>query len=363
MSLLTLDNIAVELGEQTIVEGVSLTLDEGEIGCLLGPSGCGKTTLLRAIAGFEQVQQGAIWLGDRQVSGPNVTHVEPEQRGIGMVFQDFALFPHLSVAENISFGLRRASSSEKRARVAELLEHVGLEGYGPRYPHQLSGGQQQRIALARALAPRPRLLLLDEPFSSLDAELRETLAMDVREVLKREQITALLVTHDQQEAFAMADKAGMMYRGRLCQWDTPYGLYHRPAHHLVADFIGHGVLLRGYVNENGCVETPLGCLHGEHFGDAGVGEVVDVLIRPDDIVIDAQGDREARIVARGFRGSHFLYTAELPDGAQVLCMAPSHNQYSIGSTIRLRMNLDHLVLFHAGYCATSPTAAKIAPSA
>lgn len=352
MSLLKLEQVSVKLGGQTIVDGADFTLEEGEIGCLLGPSGCGKTTLLRAIAGFERVGEGAIHLADQQVSGAGVAHVDPEHRGVGMVFQDFALFPHLTVADNISFGLRGASSSTKRARVAELLEHVGLEGYGPRYPHQLSGGQQQRIALARALAPRPRLLLLDEPFSSLDAELRESLAMEVRDVLKRENITALLVTHDQQEAFAMADKAGMMYRGRLLQWDTPYGLYHRPSHHLVADFIGHGVLLRGHINQDGCVETPLGCLHGEHFGDAGVGEVVDVLIRPDDIVIDNKGEREARIVARGFRGAHFLYTAELPGGAQVLCMAPSHNQYDVGSQIRLKMNLDHLVLFHAGYCAT-----------
>lgn len=352
MSLLKLEDIKVALSGNTIVDGVSLSLEPGEIGCLLGPSGCGKTTLLRAIAGFEQVAEGKICLAERQVSGEGVRHVDPEHRGVGMVFQDFALFPHLSVADNISFGLRHASSAEKKSRVAELLEHVGLEGYGSRYPHQLSGGQQQRIALARALAPRPRLLLLDEPFSSLDAELRESLATEVREVLKRENITGLLVTHDQQEAFAMADKAGMMYRGRLLQWDTPYGLYHRPSHHLVADFIGHGVLLKGYINQNGCVETPLGCLHGEHFGDAGVGEVVDVLIRPDDIVIDAEGEREARVVARGFRGSHFLYTAELGDGAQVLCMAPSHSQYDVGSQIRLRMNLDHLVLFHAGYCET-----------
>lgn len=352
MSLLKLDQVQVQLSGTTIVDNVGFELQKGEIGCLLGPSGCGKTTLLRAIAGFERLSSGAIELAETAVSSVN-SHLEPEHRDVGMVFQDFALFPHLSVADNISFGLRGASVAQKKERVAELLEHIGLEGYGPRYPHQLSGGQQQRVALARALAPRPRLLLLDEPFSSLDAELRESLATDVRKVLKQEKITALLVTHDQQEAFAMADKAGMMYRGHLLQWDTPYGLYHRPSHHLVADFIGHGVLLRGYINENGCVETPLGCLHGEHFGSAGVGEAVDVLIRPDDIVIDSSGEQTAKVVGRGFRGSHFLYSAELPGGAQVLCMAPSHYQYDIGSQIRLKLNLDHLVLFHAGYCETS----------
>lgn len=351
MNLLKLDEITVNLGQNTIVSDVSLTLETGEIGCLLGPSGCGKTTLLRAVAGFERLAGGNIEIGDQRVSNGGA-HVEPEHRGVGMVFQDFALFPHLSVADNISFGLNGMSSSDKRKRVGELLEHIGLEGYGPRFPHQLSGGQQQRVALARALAPRPRLLLLDEPFSSLDAELRESLATEVRAVLKKENITALLVTHDQQEAFAMADKAGMMYRGRLLQWDTPYGLYHRPAHHLVADFIGHGVLLRGSINKEGCVETPLGCLHGARIGDHKIGEAVDVLVRPDDIIIDAEGEQRATIAARGFRGAHFLYTVQLKDGSQVLCMAPSHYQFDIGAEVGLRLNLDHLVLFHAGYCDT-----------
>lgn len=351
MNLLKLDQITVNLGQSTIVSDVSLTLETGEIGCLLGPSGCGKTTLLRAVAGFERLAGGNIEIGDKRVSNGGA-HVEPEHRGVGMVFQDFALFPHLSVADNISFGLKGASSSEKRKRVNELLEHIGLEGYGPRYPHQLSGGQQQRVALARALAPRPRLLLLDEPFSSLDAELRESLATEVRALLKKEEITALLVTHDQQEAFAMADKAGMMYRGRLLQWDTPYGLYHRPAHHLVADFIGHGVLLRGSINDSGCVETPLGCLHGARIGEHKLGEAVDVLVRPDDIIIDPEGEQRATIAARGFRGAHFLYTVKLHEGSHVFCMAPSHYQLDIGAEVGLRLNLDHLVLFHAGYCDT-----------
>ena len=269
-----------------------------------------------------------------------------------MVFQDFALFPHLSVGENISFGLRDWDAQSKQKRVTQLLEHVGLEGYAHRYPHQLSGGQQQRIALARALAPRPKLLLLDEPFSSLDAELRESLATEVRGLLKQENITALLVTHDQQEAFAMADKAGVMYHGRMLQWSTPYGLYHEPEHHLVADFIGHGVLLRGAITADKRVETPLGLLEGEEVPQNSEGETVDVLIRPDDIVLDERSERRAKIIGKGFRGAHFLYTVALNDGSQVLCMAPSHHEYQVGSEVGLRLNLDHLVLFPAGYCET-----------
>lgn len=351
MSLLKLNHVAVGFDSQLIVNDVSFSLEPGDIGCLLGPSGCGKTTLLRAIAGFEPLRGGSIEINERLMSSP-AQQVPPEKRGVGMVFQDFALFPHLTVAENISFGLRHQSSSEQTKRVKQLLEHVGLEGYGPRYPHQLSGGQQQRIALARALAPRPRLLLLDEPFSSLDAELRESLATEVRALLKREQITALLVTHDQQEAFAMADKAGVMYHGRMLQWDTPYGLYHEPAHHLVADFIGHGVLLRGAITQDQGVETPLGILRGDEVPENAEGETVDVLVRPDDILIDESSQRRAKIVAKGFRGAHYLYSVALEDGSLILCMAPSHHQYDVGSEVGLKLNLDHLVLFPAGYCET-----------
>jgi len=351
MSLLKLNGVEVGYGRNTIVDNVSFSLKEGEIGCLLGPSGCGKTTLLRAIAGFEPVSAGSIELAGKLVSSP-AQQLAPEKRGVGMVFQDFALFPHLTAFENVAFGIRNQPVDEQRKRVNQLLSHVGLAGYGPRYPHQLSGGQQQRIALARALAPKPRLLLLDEPFSSLDAELRESLAAEVRGLLKEEGITALLVTHDQQEAFALADRAGVMYHGRLLQWDTPYGLYHQPSHHLVADFIGVGVLMHGQITDELKVQTALGLLEGDDVPKGAEGEAVDVLIRPDDIVIDDQAERRARIVGRGFRGSHFLYTAELTDGSHVLCMASSHHEYALGQDVGLRLNLDHLVLFPAGYCDT-----------
>lgn len=349
MSLLQLDHLHVHLGQNAIVRDVSVRLAAGEIGCLLGPSGCGKTTLLRAIAGFQQVAAGSISLAEKTVSAPAFTQA-PEQRGIGMVFQDFALFPHLTVEDNISFGMRDASHKAKVQRVDELLDRIGLPGYQKRYPHELSGGQQQRIALARALAPRPRLLLLDEPFSSLDAELRERLAVEVRELLKKEQITALLVTHDQQEAFAMADKAGVMYQGELLQWDTPYQLYHQPRHQMVADFIGHGVLLQGTVNSSGSMASPLGMLEHPSLANVEGGTPVSFLVRPDDLVPDPESRLRGKIKARGFRGAHNLYSVELVSGVEVLTLSASHEQLEVGTEIGLRPDFDHLVVFAADHC-------------
>jgi len=204
-------------GLHTVVEGFSLSLDAGRIGCLLGPSGCGKTTVLRAIAGFEPLRAGSIRLGERLLSSATV-HLPPEERRVGMMFQEYALFPHLTAAQNVGFGLRRLPQPEQRARVAEMLALVGLAESGGRYPHELSGGQQQRIALARALAPSPALLLLDEPFSNLDAATRERLTVEVREILKAAGQTAVLVTHNEAEAQAMADHIGLMHNGRLTRW-------------------------------------------------------------------------------------------------------------------------------------------------
>ncbi|MBP6761771.1 MAG: ABC transporter ATP-binding protein, partial [Thauera sp.] len=244
MSHLQLIDIDLAFGPHRIVHKLSFSLEKGQIGCLLGPSGCGKTTVLRCIAGFERVAAGEIRLGGEVVSTARM-HLAPERRRIGMVFQDYALFPHLSVADNIGFGLRAEASTTRDARVAELLQLVGLAGQGNKYPHEMSGGQQQRVALARALAPRPSLLLLDEPFSNLDVELRERLSYEVRDIIKVAKTTAILVTHDQNEAFAVADEIGIMHEGRIQQWDTPYQLYHKPANRFVADFIGQGVFIEG----------------------------------------------------------------------------------------------------------------------
>ncbi|MCC2111391.1 MAG: ABC transporter ATP-binding protein, partial [Hyphomicrobiales bacterium] len=270
----------------------------------------------------------------------------PEARNVGMVFQDFALFPHLSAFDNIAFGLRRWSAVERRERVGELLDLVGLAGAADAYPHELSGGQQQRVALARAMAPRPRILLLDEPFSNIDAELREQLAGEVRAVLKRDAVTAILVTHDQFEAFAIADVAGVMAGGRLRQWDDPYKLYHRPADRFVADFIGEGAMIAGKVLDDGRVETELGVISGRlPPALAGAGTPVSVLLRPDDIVHDDSSRDKLPIVARTFRGSQYLYTLRLPSGAEIYCLAHSHHDHSPGEPIGVRLDVRHLTVF------------------
>ncbi|MES2413127.1 MAG: ABC transporter ATP-binding protein [Pseudomonadota bacterium] len=239
-ALLVIDDIhlAYEMpdGLHEVVRSLSLELARGDIGCLLGASGCGKSTVLRAIAGFEPVRSGSISLDGVQISTPSRL-VTPELRRVGMMFQDYALFPHLTVAQNVAFGLRRQHKAEQGARVAEMLELVALAGAGDSYPHELSGGQQQRVALARALAPAPELLLLDEPFSNLDVDTREHLAFEVRDILRATGHTAILVTHNQAEAFAIADRIGIMSEGKIRQWASPYDLHHHPQDDFVRDFI------------------------------------------------------------------------------------------------------------------------------
>ncbi|HSB25008.1 MAG TPA: ABC transporter ATP-binding protein [Burkholderiaceae bacterium] len=346
---LQLDDVTLAYGTKVVVAGLHLTLPRGAIGCLLGPSGCGKTTVLRAIAGFEPVTSGSVQLDGRTLSRRGL-HVPPEQRRIGMVFQDQALFPHLTVADNVGFGVRAAADA--RERVAQMLDTVGLAYAARRYPHELSGGQQQRVALARALAPAPRLLLLDEPFSSLDVELRERLGAEVRALLKRSGITALLVTHDQHEAFAIADEIGVMRDGRIEQWDNAYNLYHRPANRFVADFVGQGVFLPGTVIDGRHVQMELGVLQSqqpvrctEHGDVCPSGCQVDVLLRPDDVVHDDASRVTAQVLAKAFRGAEFLYTLALPSGAKVLSLVPSHHNHAIGERIGIRLEIDHVVAY------------------
>jgi iron(III) transport system ATP-binding protein len=269
-----------------------------------------------------------------------------------MVFQDYALFPHMDVGTNVGFGLNHLPKAERPHRVAEVLALVGLTGSDLRYPHELSGGQQQRVALARALAPKPDLLLLDEPFSNLDVDLRERLAHEVRNILKAAQATALLVTHDQLEAFAIGDAIGVMHEGHLHQWDDAYSLYHRPATRFVADFIGHGVFTPATLREvNGqvMVDTPVGTL--SDVAECPLPCVFeegqcDVLLRADDIVHDDDAPVKAEIIRKAFRGSEFLYTLRLASGDLLMAHVPSHHDHKLGEWIGIRAEVEHVVTFN-----------------
>ncbi len=341
---LQLQALSHHYGTRHTFKDVNFSLAKGQIACLLGPSGCGKTTALRCIAGFEQVTSGQIFLAGNLVSSADYL-MPAQQRKIGMVFQDYALFPHLTIADNIGFGLHQWPSKQREQRVLEMIDVVGLGGLAQSYPHQLSGGQQQRVALARALAPQPELLLLDEPFSNLDVELRERLGEEVRTILKQHGSTALMVTHDQHEAFAIADQIGLLHEGRIQQWDSAYHLYHEPHNRFVADFIGEGVFVQGRVVAEQQIAFELGQVHAVVPAGCKVGDSIQILIRPDDIIHDDASPVLATITAKIFRGAQFLYSLRLADGSNVLSLVPSHHNHALGEKIGIRLEIDHVVAF------------------
>ncbi len=325
------------------IRNISFSIREGEILCLLGPSGCGKTTILRAIAGFEPVRSGQIFLSDRLVSSCAET-VPTEERRVGMVFQEYALFPHLRVADNIAFGLHQLSRAERTSRVQEMLQLTGLEGLERRYPHELSGGQQQRVALSRALVQNPVLLLLDEPFSNLDPDMASRMRQDLHALLHRTKTTTILVTHDHDEAFAMADRIAVLNCGEIEQLDSPELIYHLPATWFVADFVGQADFITGQIQQ-GVVRTELGAFPNTIDGIEGAHVVV--MIRPDDIHLIPNKSAEPRIVARQFRGSENLYTVQLPSGQVVHGSESSTSVYHEGTAVELRVSATHTVLFSA----------------
>jgi iron(III) transport system ATP-binding protein len=331
---------AYETGRPAVQE-ISFAAREGEILCLLGPSGCGKTTILRAIAGFEPVRSGQLFLSGQLVSSPDVM-TPTENRRIGMVFQEYALFPHLRVQDNIAFGLPHLPRSERASRVQEMLRLTGLEGLERRYPHELSGGQQQRVALARALVQNPVVLLLDEPFSNLDPDMAGRMRQELHDLLRRTKSTTVLVTHDHDEAFAMADRIAVLNQGRLEQFDTPEMMYHMPATPFVADFVGQADFIPGTVSQ-GMVHTELG-----EFPDTiecTDGTNVVVMIRPDDIhLVPTEGAR-SQVISRQFHGSENLYTVSLPSGQIVHSSQGSTSVYQAGTTVELRVLATHTVLF------------------
>ena len=342
--LLQLRDLACGYREQRVVQNLNLHLNAGDIGGLLGPSGCGKTTTLRAIAGFEPIHSGSIELAGETISRPGFT-LAPEKRRIGMVFQDYALFPHLTVAENVAFGIAKHPERERIA--VEMLELVQLGHLARRYPHELSGGQQQRVALARALAPEPLLLLLDEPFSNLDVKLRHSLSHEVRDILKSRGTSAILVTHDQEEAFAVCDQVGVFKDGHLEQWDTPYNLYHEPLTPFVASFVGQGYFVRGQMLSHDTVQTELGVIRGNRAYQWAPGSAVDMLLRPDDIVHAPDSTLKARIVGKSFLGAATLYPLQLPTGSRLEALFPSHEDHRIGQDVGIRVCAEHLVAFPA----------------
>ncbi|PAV27214.1 iron(III) transport system ATP-binding protein [Tamilnaduibacter salinus] len=342
--LLEVDNLWCGYNGTPVVRGAGFSLGDGDIGCLLGPSGCGKSTILRALAGFLPLQDGQIRLRNQVISDP-VRSVPPEHRRIGMVFQDYALFPHLSVADNVAFGLKGLSRRERREKVMELLNLVHLQDLADQFPHELSGGQQQRVALARALAPEPTLLLLDEPFSSLDADLRRRLSLDVRDILKSLGMSALLVTHDQQEAFAMCDEVAVLYDGQIQQWDVPYNLYHEPANRFVAGFVGQGGFIPGTVAGPEGIDSELGRIRGSRADHWPAGTLVDVLIRPDDIVHDPESDLMPRVVEKTFAGTSTLYRFRLSPDTEFEALFRSHLDFQPGERVPVRVEADHLIAF------------------
>jgi iron(III) transport system ATP-binding protein len=325
------------------IRDISFSAREGEILCLLGPSGCGKTTVLRAIAGFERVRSGEIFLSGRRVSSSSDT-IPTEERHVGMVFQEYALFPHLRVVGNIAFGLGHLSRSDRENRVQEMLRLTGLEGFERRYPHELSGGQQQRVALARALVQNPVVLLLDEPFSNLDPDMAGRMRQELHTLLRRMKTTTILVTHDHDEAFAMADRIAVLNHGVLEQMDSPEIIYHLPSTPFVADFVGQADFITGHVRE-GMVHTELGVFPNTLAAEEEAPVVV--MIRPDDIHLLPNKSAGPRIVARQFRGSENLYTVRLGSGQIVHSSQSSTSVYQEGTAVELRVSATHTVLFRA----------------
>lgn len=335
------EGLTKSFGSAPAVQEVSLELEKGHCLALLGPSGCGKTTLLRLIAGFEIPEQGSIEVGKRVVAGFGI-FLPPEKRQVGMVFQDYALFPHLNVGANIAYGL--AKGVDRKLRVREMLSLIGLKGFESRMPHELSGGEQQRVALARALAPEPEVLLLDEPFSNLDADLRNRIRAEVKGILACAGATAIFVTHDQDEALFMGEQVGVMNCGRIEQINTPEAIFYRPATSFVAQFVGIADFITGVV-ENKSIVTEIGKLPL----DDGLsrGQTVRVMFRPNFINIVPASDGVGIIVERVFQGTNYLYRVQLPSGATIRSLQKHTCCYSTSTRVEIRTNLDHDVVYFA----------------
>lgn len=345
--ILRIENLSCRYGEQEVLKGVSLQLQQGSLVSLLGPSGCGKSTLLNAVAGFHEVEGGIVRIGGEVASSTEI-HLPPERRNTGMIFQDYALFPHLSVLENVCFGLKGVSKSKAVEEAREWLALVRMESFAGRYPHQLSGGQQQRVALARALATRPGLLLMDEPFSNLDTDLRRALVREVSEMLREIGITAILVTHDQEEAFIFGDQVGLMREGEMQQWGTPTELYAHPKNRWVADFVGRGSWLSGVIEETGHLKTAIGsfALDGE---DGLQGTCFEVLLRPHEIDLKSGVKSEegplGKVIHCEFTGQASRYLVEIHGSERVEVSMDGLETFKEGDQVTLSVARPRPVFF------------------
>tara|TARA_B100000212_G_scaffold159940_1_gene120227 strand:+ start:729 stop:1781 length:1053 start_codon:yes stop_codon:yes gene_type:complete len=343
---LIISNLSLMFEEKNkVLSNINFHIDDSEIGCILGPSGCGKTSLLRAIAGFESISSGSI-LKDGVCITNSVENTPVANRNMGMVFQDYALFPNMDVKSNIAFGLKNSTELEKDNRVNYLLDLVNLVDCKNKYPHELSGGEQQRIALVRALAPSPDIILMDEPFSNIDQDIKEELVSDVRLLLKELAITSIIVTHDQNEAFNLADKVAIMNNGTIQQVGIPYDIYHKPVNKFVANFIGLGTFLPLKKNNKGDFEIPLGPLDNNRIkNELTKFDNLEMLIRPDDIIHNDLSIKKAKILEKQFRGAEFLYKLLYNNEHQILCYAPSHHNHEIGELIGIELDIQHYVIF------------------
>jgi iron(III) transport system ATP-binding protein len=341
--VLELDGVSKAYGETTVVEDLSLSIHEGELLTLLGPSGCGKTTTLRLIAGLERPTEGTVRIESEAVAGSEATFRPPEERDVGVVFQEFALFPHLTARENVAFGLADHLEAERERRVDDLLELVGLTDHDGKYPEELSGGQQQRVALARSLAPEPRLLLLDEPFSNLDVDLRVEMREEVRRILKEAGVTAISVTHDQEEAMSISDRVAVVNDGQIEQIGEPESVFQHPRSRFVASFLGHASFLAGTVDgdvvRTGLGPVPLEQIHG--LTGEYDGSEIDVLVRPDDVTARASPDGNGRVVNRRFLGPTVLYRVELDSGDTLGVMHNHAAEVPLEEPVRVDLAADH----------------------
>lgn len=321
-------------GETLAVDSADLDVWPGEIVSILGTSGCGKTTLLRLIAGFESPTSGSVHILGSEMSGSSGM-VPPDRRGIGMVVQEYALFPHMTVERNISFGLQDLDGREREERVGEVLCLVRLAGFESRYPYELSGGQQQRVALARTLAPNPAAVLLDEPFSNLDSTMRQRLRTEVEEILRARRTAAIFVTHDREEAFAMADRVGVMVDGRLLQIGAPDQIYHFPATPEIARLTGTCDFVSGTVRLGGGAETPLGVLQCAASEPLTPGQAVSLMVHPDDLELVADKRGQGTVVSREFRGDEVILKVLLDSGESVRSRRRSFSKLPAGSKVKV----------------------------